>query len=276
MKIFIVGLGLMGASYAQKLHQIGHEVFGYDINKDVMSKALEEGFISFESDLSKLMTVDVIILALYPNDNIDFIKAHQHLFNSGAFLTDISGIKKISVSLIESILREDIRYISHHPMAGRAKKGFDGKDPDMFLNNQAIIIESKRASLKDYELLENLIKSLGFKHLKRLNPKEHDEAIAYTSQLTHIIASALMDGFSDSYLGTTGDSFRDLTRIANINETLWTELYLNNKEALIKALNTFQHHLDLLKHSIEDEDSKTIEKILKRSRLKREAFEKHS
>jgi prephenate dehydrogenase len=276
MKIFIVGLGLMGASYAQKLHQIGHEVFGYDINKDVMSKALEEGFISFESDLSKLMTVDVIILALYPNDNIDFIKAHQHLFNSGAFLTDISGIKKISVSLIESILREDIRYISHHPMAGRAKKGFDGKDPDMFLNNQAIIIESKRASLKDYELLENLIKSLGFKHLKRLNPEEHDEAIAYTSQLTHIIASALMDGFNDSYLGTTGDSFRDLTRIANINETLWTELYLNNKEALIKALNTFQHHLDLLKHSIEDEDSKTIEKILKRSRLKREAFEKHS
>ena len=276
MKIFIVGLGLMGASYAQKLHQIGHEVFGYDINKDVMSKALEEGFISFESDLSKLMTVDVIILALYPNDNIDFIKAHQHLFNSGAFLTDISGIKKISVSLIESILREDIRYISHHPMAGRAKKGFDGKDPDMFLNNQAIIIESKRASLKDYELLENLIKSLGFKHLKRLNPEEHDEAIAYTSQLTHIIASALMDGFSDSYLGTTGDSFRDLTRIANINETLWTELYLNNKEALIKALNTFQHHLDLLKHSIEDDDSKTIEKILKRSRLKREAFEKHS
>jgi prephenate dehydrogenase len=276
MKIFIVGLGLMGASYAQKLHQIGHEVFGYDINKDVMSKALEEGFISFESDLSKLMTVDVIILALYPNDNIDFIKAHQHLFNSGAFLTDISGIKRISVSLIESILREDIRYISHHPMAGRAKKGFDGKDPDMFLNNQAIIIESKRASLKDYELLENLIKSLGFKHLKRLNPEEHDEAIAYTSQLTHIIASALMDGFSDSYLGTTGDSFRDLTRIANINETLWTELYLNNKEALIKALNTFQHHLDLLKHSIEDDDSKAIEKILKRSRLKREAFEKHS
>jgi prephenate dehydrogenase len=276
MKIFIVGLGLMGASYAQKLHQIGHEVFGYDINKDVMSKALEEGFISFESDLSKLMTVDVIILALYPNDNIDFIKAHQHLFNSGAFLTDISGIKKISVSLIESILREDIRYISHHPMAGRAKKGFDGKDPDMFLNNQAIIIESKRASLKDYELLENLIKSLGFKRLKRLNPEEHDEAIAYTSQLTHIIASALMDGFSDSYLGTTGDSFRDLTRIANINETLWTELYLNNKEALIKALNSFQHHLDLLKHSIEDDDSKAIEKILKRSRLKREAFEKHS
>jgi prephenate dehydrogenase len=276
MKIFIVGLGLMGASYAQKLHQIGHEVFGYDINKDVMSKALEEGFISFESDLSKLMTVDVIILALYPNDNIDFIKAHQHLFNSGAFLTDISGIKKISVSLIESILREDIRYISHHPMAGRAKKGFDGKDPDMFLNNQAIIIESKRASLKDYELLENLIKSLGFKRLKRLNPEEHDEAIAYTSQLTHIIASALMDGFSDSYLGTTGDSFRDLTRIANINETLWTELYLNNKEALIKALNTFQHHFDLLKHSIEEDDSKAIEKILKRSRLKREAFEKHS
>jgi prephenate dehydrogenase len=157
MKIFIVGLGLMGASYAQKLHQIGHEVFGYDINKDVMSKALEEGFISFESDLSKLMTVDVIILALYPNDNIDFIKAHQHLFNSGAFLTDISGIKRISVSLIESILREDIRYISHHPMAGRAKKGFDGKDPDMFLNNQAIIIESL---IKDVAESHNKIKRL--------------------------------------------------------------------------------------------------------------------
>jgi prephenate dehydrogenase len=276
MKIFIVGLGLMGASYAQKLHQIGHEVFGYDIDKDVMSKALEEGFISFESDLRKLMTVDVIILALYPNDNIEFIKTHQHLFNSGVLLTDISGIKKNSVPRIESLLRDDIKYISHHPMAGRAKKGFDGKDPNMFLNNQVIMIDSTRASLKDYELLENLIMSLGFKRLKKLNPKEHDEAIAYTSQLTHIIASALMDGFIEPYLGTTGDSFRDLTRIANINETLWTELYLNNKDALLKALNTFQEHFDLLKHSIEIEDFKTIEKVLKRSRLKREAFEKHS
>jgi prephenate dehydrogenase len=276
MKIFIVGLGLMGASYAQKLHQIGHEVFGYDINKDVMSKALEEGFISFESDLSKLMTVDVIILALYPNDNIEFIKAHQHLFKYGVFLTDISGIKDVSVSFIESMLRDDVRYISHHPMAGRAKKGFDGKDPNMFLNNQVIIIESKRASDSDYALLESLVFSLGFKRSKTLNRKQHDQAIAYTSQLTHIIASALMDGFIDPYLGTTGDSFRDLTRIANINETLWSELYLNNKESVLEAIQIFQKNLEIIKDSIKNNDKDTIEDILKRSRLKREAFEKHS
>lgn len=276
MKIFIIGLGLMGASYAQKLHQIGHEVFGYDINKDVMTKALEEGFISFESNLSKLMTVDVIVLALYPHENVSFIQAHQHLFKLGVFLTDISGVKHTSVDLIEALLRDDIKYVSHHPMAGRAKKGFDGKDPNMFLNNQVIIIESNRASVKDYEFLEGIVLSLGFKRVKRLSALKHDEAVAYTSQLTHVIASALMDGFSDEYLGTTGDSFRELTRIANINEVLWTELYLSNKEALLKALHTFQEKINLIKHNIELENKESTEAALKRSRLKREAFEKHS
>jgi prephenate dehydrogenase len=276
MKIFIVGLGLMGSSYAEKLHDVGHDVFGYDIQKDAILKGREEGYIAFDSDLSKLMTSDLIILALYANDNIEFIRTHQHLFKSNALLTDISGVKHTVVNQIEAILRPDVDFVSHHPMAGRAKKGFQSKDKTMFIQSNAILIQTKRGKEYNYALLSNLLIDLGFKRVITMTPEAHDQAIAYTSQLTHAIASSLMNGLDEVTVGTTGDSFKELTRIANINETLWTNLFLENKELLVDAMESFQAQLEQLKQAIIHNDEKNIQDILKKGRIKRESFEKNT
>ncbi len=266
----------MGASYAQKLNQLGHTIYGYDINKDVITQAQEEGILSNDNDLSKLMTSDVIILALYPKDNIHFIDQHQHLFKIHALITDISGVKSHSVYDIESILRPDLHYVSHHPMAGRAKKGFQAKDSQMFLNNNVIMIDTPRATEEDYKVLTHIVSGLGFKKIITLTPEVHDEVIAFTSQLTHAIAVSLMDSQNEVILGTTGDSFRDLTRIANINEELWSELFLENKEFFIKAIETFQNKLTDIKNQVINDDKDGLKNTLKKARLKRESFEKHT
>jgi prephenate dehydrogenase len=273
MKIFVVGLGLMGASYAEKLTQKGHHVYGYDVNKENILQAQKDGVILETSNLSHLSHADVVILAMYPMQNISFVKDHLHLFKKGAFLTDISGVKIKVVESIEAILREDIHYVSHHPMAGRAKKGYDFRDPNMFLNNHFLIIESKRATPSDYELLEIIGKLLGFKTITKISAETHDQMIAYTSQLTHVIAVSLMLGHDDITKELTGNSFRDLTRIAHINETLWSELFLSNQSYLLEAIQQFKQQLETIENAIKNQDSKTLNTLLKTSREKRKAFE---
>jgi prephenate dehydrogenase len=273
MKIFVVGLGLMGASYAEKLTQKGHQVYGYDINPNYIKAAQEDGVILDNSNLSRLSTADVVILSLYPEHNVTFVKDHVHLFKKGAFITDISGVKQSVVHDIESVLREDLHYVSHHPMAGRAKEGYQHRDPDMFMNNHFLIIESERASLTDYELIEIIGKQLGFKTLTRISASLHDQMIAYTSQLTHMIAVSLMLGYPSESHRFTGDSFRDLTRIANINEKLWTELFLSNQQDLLDAVDIFKKHLIDLENAIKNNDQETLMKLLRSSREKRKDFE---
>ncbi|MGA0351457.1 MAG: prephenate dehydrogenase, partial [Acholeplasmataceae bacterium] len=177
---------------------------------------------------------------------------------------------------IERILRKDIRYVSHHPMAGRAKRGFDSKDTTIFNNNHFLIVETPRAKETDYELLRIIAKQLGFKTMTTITSDTHDEVIAYTSQLTHVIASALMIGHQEIPKTLTGDSFRDLTRIANINEMLWSELFLNNKTYLIEAISAFKEALNLIESFIVLGDEKGLKKVLKEARQKREDFENHS
>jgi prephenate dehydrogenase len=273
MKIFVVGLGLMGASYAEKLTLKGHQVYGYDVNKANVLQAEKDGVILETSNLSHLSLADVVILAMYPQQNISFVKDHLHLFKKGVLLTDISGVKEKVVVEIEKILRDDIHFVSHHPMAGRAKKGYDFRDPNMFLNNHFLIIESKRATLSDYELLEIIGKQLGFKSITKISAERHDQMIAYTSQLTHVIAVSLMLGHDQVEREFTGDSFRDLTRIAHINETLWTELFLSNQTHLLEAIQQFKTQLLKIEHAIMNEETETLKNLLKTSREKRKAFE---
>jgi len=276
MKVFVVGLGLMGASYAEKLSQQGYVVYGYDIDKQSIKKGQEQGFIQQDSDLQKLMICDVIIFALYPNNTVQFIEDHQHLFKTGSLVTEINGVKESLVQQIESILRDDVRYVSHHPMAGRAKRGFDSKDTSMFNNNHFLIVETQRAKASDYELMNILANKLGFKTVTKISSQIHDEMIAYTSQLTHVIASALMVGHKDIPKTLTGDSFRDLTRIANINESLWSELFLNNKTYLIKAMASFRKAFDHLEQMIVSGNEDELKEILSNVRKKREDFESNS
>lgn len=265
----------MGGSYAMKLSE-DYEVHGFDINKESSQYAIEKGFIKTDN-LDELITSDLVILSLYPHDNISFIKNNLSLFNENQLITDLSGVKEVMVAEINKLLPSNYRYISHHPMCGRETLGIINANTDIFRGSNFIITpsEDKIYNPKDIEIIEKIALKMGFSNIIKVSPKEHDELIAYTSQLTHLLAVSLMLGNNSSNLiKATGDSFRDLTRIAKINENLWTELFLSNKNALIAQIDIFIAQLTELKDLIELEEVDALKTKLIQSREKRGLFDK--
>jgi prephenate dehydrogenase len=274
MKIFVVGLGLIGASYAEGLHQAGHHVYGYDLIEKNIEKGIHLGFIEKDNSLSKISVADLIILALYPKDNVEFIQGNKNLFTAGQILTDVSGTKVWMMEEIEKILPNGISYTSHHPMAGRESSGFESRNFHMFKNANFIIVKGKKSDKNDVGVLELVANNLKFGKITVTDAKTHDELIAFTSQLTHILAVTLIQ--SDHLKETkeaTGDSFRDLTRIAKINEVMWTELFLENKDALVTKINEFMTELVYIKELILDDDKKRLMNYLKEAKEKRKSFD---
>ncbi len=274
MKIFIVGLGLIGASYAEGLKKAGHKIYAYNRTKTTLKKAIDEGIVEKDNDLSHLSDSDLIILGLYPIHNIEFLENHKHLLKEGQILTDVSGTKTEMVAHIENICPSGVSYTSHHPMAGKEISGYDAKDSKIFTNANFIIVETKLSSPADKKILTMLANDLKFGKITVTTPKKHDELIAFTSQLTHVIAVTLVqsDHLKETP-GATGDSYRDLTRIAKINEIMWTELFLENKQALLNKIDDFSIELNKLKTMIILDDKKGIETYLKKAKEKRKTFD---
>ncbi|PKK94334.1 MAG: prephenate dehydrogenase/arogenate dehydrogenase family protein [Tenericutes bacterium HGW-Tenericutes-6] len=276
MKVMIVGLGLMGGSYAEGLKQKGYDVYGLDLNEAVFEKAKAIGLIHKMSSLEMISKMDLVILALYPKDNVSFLKRNIEFFNEKQLLTDISGTKAWMMHEIDAILKPNMRYLSHHPMAGRETSGFDHRDETMFKGANAIIVLDNQSSKKDMEMLRKVLNDLEFGKITVTDPKTHDDFIAYTSQLTHILAVALVNGHEDNDVkDATGDSYRDLTRIAKINETMWTELFLENKDALLSKIDQFKQALNDLEVAIKEENALSLKEMLKKAKEKRKTFDEH-
>lgn len=273
MKIFIVGLGLMGASYAEALSLKGHVIDGFDNDPDTLKKARQDQLIQ-TGQINAITEADVVILALYPKDNIAFVKTHHHLFRTNQLITDMSGTKVDVVSSIESYLKEGTGYVSHHPMAGRAFSGYAYKKPSMFHGANFIIIRSARTKDHDIAIIKGLATDLGFKHIMIIDAITHDQLIAYTSQLTHVLAVSLMhmDTFEDTP-NATGDSFRDLTRIAHINENMWTELFFENKIYLKAAIKQMIKELNSVDDMLEKDAKVRLKTYLKHAKEKRKQFD---
>lgn len=265
----------MGASYAQKLSEVGHEVYGYDKNLPTNLKALKEGVIK-SYDLNDMVDADLVILALYPTHTLDFVEKNIHYFKD-QLITDISGTKVYLLERLLKILPKTVHYVSHHPMAGREKSGYDFKDITMFKDANFLIIDTDHAKPEHIEVIKNLGKDLGFKRSKVLSAKAHDALIAHTSQLTHLLAVGLMlMDTSDETKNATGDSFRDLTRIANINEVLWSELFLENKAALVEKIDDFLAVLEDLKADIINENVTSLKEKLIEARKRRLSFDENN
>lgn len=274
MRIFIVGLGLIGASYAEGLHHRGHKIYAYDINDSYVKTGITQGFIEQDNALKRLGSCDLIILALYPKHNAVFLKENLSLLKRGQVITDVSGTKKEMMEEIEQLLPQGISYTSHHPMAGKETSGFDSRDYQMFKKANFLIVKSKRSEPKDEILLREVANDLRFGKITVLDATSHDELIAFTSQLTHVLAVALVQ--SDTLTHTkeaTGDSYRDLTRIAKINEIMWSELFLENKETLLKKIDDFEKQLDIIKHMIENHQIEALRDYLKQAKERRKAFD---
>lgn len=275
MKIVVVGLGVIGGSFTMALKKAGFDdVYGIDINEDSLKKAEEQGLIKegFTTGDQIVKEADLIIISLYPRLVKKFILDNKDNFKDGAVITDATGIKKLFIEDVVNILPSNIDFVFGHPMAGREKKGIDFASAEVFNGANYIITPVERNKPENLDLIENLVYKLGFKRVKRITPEYHDEMIGYTSQLPHTLAVALVNSdIEGRETGSfIGDSYRDLTRIANINEDLWSELFLGNKENLLKSIDNFETELDKIKNAIKNDDKETLKKLFIKSTERRE------
>ena len=279
MKIVIVGLGVIGGSFAMALNEAGYkDVFGIDTNPETIKKAEELGIIKKGSPNGEdfLKEADLVIISIYPKIVKTFVENNKDNFKDGAIITDATGIKGMFINEIIKILPENVDFVFGHPMAGREKRGIDFASSKVFKCANYIITPIERNKEENIKLIENLAYEIGFKRVRRITPEFHDEMIGFTSQLPHAMAVALINSDEEgrdtgSFIG---DSYRDLTRIANINEDLWSELFLGNKENLLKAINNFELQLDLIKKAIYDDDKEALKQYFIKSTKRREKLNK--
>lgn len=275
-KFLIVGLGLLGGSYAKGLNNKGYTVYALDINQNSIDYAVKQGIIeSCNSEIECIQNADYIIFGLYPTLIKTWILKNQKYIKKGTILTDVSGVKRAIVPEIQNILQDDIEFIASHPMAGKEVSGVRASDNEMFKQANFIITPTDKNSQEAISFLEDLGKVLQFNRISICTLEEHDKMIGYVSQLTHVIAVSLMNAQDNAHLvDYTGDSFRDLTRIAKINENLWTELFLLNKDYLIQEIEDFTKELNHFKDTLYNEDSEEMKRLFIQSTKRRKQFDK--
>ena len=277
-KILIVGLGLLGGSYAKVLKRFGFRISAItldqsDIDYAIREKLIDEG--SVELDASMIGDADIVIFALYPHIFVEWIQKNQGLLKSGALITDVTGVKSSIVYKIQDMLRPDVEFIAAHPMAGREVSGVENSTDKMFAGANYIVTPTAKNSPEAIMTCMELGRLLGFSNVTTLSPEEHDEMIGFLSQLTHCIAVTLMTcNDKENMEKFTGDSFRDLTRIARINDLMWSELFLANKPALLKQMNLFLDQFNRLKTMLETEDVEGMRSMMRHSTRRRALFDK--
>lgn len=276
-KILIVGLGLIGGSYAEALSSGGYEVGAIDCNADSIAFALEKGWISSgraDTDGEYIGKFDLIVFALYPHIFIDWIKQNQRFIRPGALLTDVTGVKCSVVYEVQKLLRSDLEFIGAHPMAGREVSGVRNARKEIFTDANYIVTPTESNTLEAIAACEALGRAIGFKNISTLTPEKHDEIVGFLSHLTHCIAVALMISKESEHMCEyTGDSFRDLTRIAKINDVMWSELFMLNKTELLAQMKLFEAAFDRLRISIEQDDTDALREMMRLSAKRREYFD---
>jgi len=277
-KILIVGLGLMGGSYAEALTAAGYHVGAVTRTQSSIDYALENGMIesgTITPTPDYIGEFDVIVFSLYPHVFLEWIEKYQYSIKKGAILTDVTGVKQSVVYKVQAIIRPDLEFIGAHPMAGREVYGVQNAKAEIFHGSNYIVTPTDANTERAIEICKDLGKAVGCARISVLSPEEHDEMIGFLSQLTHCIAVSLMTCKESEHLvDYTGDSFRDLTRIARINEEMWTELFLLNKRELLEQMNLFVSQFGKLRQAIEDGDTDTMKDMMKLSTSRRALFDK--
>ena len=278
INILIVGLGLLGGSYAKGLKKLGFYVTAITKDKESVDYALENGIIDYGTtkiEPKVISEADLVVFALYPHIVCDWIEKNQQYFKSGAVLTDVTGVKGCIVDKIQSMLRDDVEFIAAHPMAGKEVSGVQNSDEAIFKGANYIVVPTEKNTENAIELCCNLGEILGFKQVTTLSVKEHDEMIGFLSQLTHCIAVSLMCCNNTPGMERyTGDSFRDLTRIARINDEMWSELFLSNKDVLLNEMDRFRSSFDELYDKIKEGDREGMREMMRCSTERRRLFDK--
>lgn len=280
MKIAVVGLGLIGGSIAKTLKKnTTHSCYGIDRNKDTISLALHQEAIDGEISCEQLCDMDIVIVSLYAGSIVKFVLDNLNNFKKGAVVTDTCGVKEIIVNQLEKPLADvGVNFVGCHPMAGREFSGFQYSQDNLFDNASCIITPTENSDIQAVSTLKELAKEMRFRRVVESTPKRHDEVIAFTSQLAHVVSASYVkspslfkqDGFS-------AGSFKDMTRVAYLNEDMWTELFLLNKSALIGELDSVINALSEYRECLLNDDSQKLHELLKESReLKQKSNEQIS
>ena len=276
--VLIVGLGLLGGSYAKALKKKGFTVNAITRSQSSIDYALENGLIdrgSAQVDAELIQSADLIVFALYPHVFLDWIRDNGHLLKEGTILTDVTGVKSCIVYEIQDMLRPGVEFIAAHPMAGREVYGVENSDDGIFQGANYIVVPTEKNSYSAIELCQSLGHTLGFADVSVLTPEKHDQMIAFLSQLTHCIAVSLMCATDAASLERyTGDSFRDLTRIANINDEMWSELFLSNRPALLQEMDAYRRAFDRMYDCIQNNDREELRSMMRLSTERRRRFNK--
>ena len=275
--ILIVGLGLMGGSYAERLSLQGYKVFALDIDEEAIRIGKKRNIIlnTDESEETLIRQSDFIILGLLPTLCHNWVKEHKSLFKKDVIITDMMGVKSHFVSDIQNELTSSQEFISMHPMTGKEVSGVLFASENIFNSSNMLIVPTFKNTERGIEFAKSLSDVLKVKNIKIISIEEHDPLVGYVSHLSHVISVCLMNSFeSDSLKEVAGTSFKDITRIANINEDIWSELFLENKVELVKLIEAYEESLSSLKKAIESGNKLEVKEILKESRIKRQEFNK--
>ncbi len=274
--VLIIGLGLLGGSYAKALTKKGFSVKAITLNQQDIDYAVEQGFIlsgSTEVDENLISEAQLIVFSLYPHTFIEWIENYGNLIKNGTIVTDVTGVKGCVVDKVQNMLPSGVEFIAAHPMAGREVCGVQNADDSIFKTANYIVVPTNRNTPDGIRLCCDLGRTLGFADISSLNVKQHDEMIAFLSQLAHVIAVSLMCANGDPNLVRyTGNSFRDLTRIANINDEMWSELFLANREALLKEMDSYREAFDRLYDTVKNNDRDTMREMMRLSSARRKTF----
>ena len=273
-RVVVVGLGLIGGSLAKALTgRAGCTVLGIDQNPAVVEKAVACGAIAREADAADLRDADVLYLCLYPQATIDFVRAHGAEIGRQCVVTDTCGVKSAVCPALQALSTEyGFPFVGGHPMAGKEKNGFDVSEAALF-DGASYLLTPCGAPEAAVETLRGLAVRMGFGGVVVTTPEHHDEMIAYTSQVPHILACAyVLSPRCLEHRGYSAGSYRDVSRVARINEQLWTELFLDNGAALSRELGTLAEHLAQLKRAVDQKDAETLRRLLRQGRERKESM----
>lgn len=276
LHIGVVGLGLIGGSMAKALKKYtSHMIYGCDIDPETIQAALADGEIDEQIYDNDVSMCDIVFLALYPRQAVEFVKKNLVELKPGCILVDLCGVKRYMAEQLAALCAENgLVYVGGHPMAGREVWGYFVSDADLFQGASMILTPDEATPPAALELLTNLFADVGFGTVNRTTPQDHDAMIAFTSQLAHIVSSAYIKSpRAREHHGFSAGSYKDLTRVAKLNPGMWTELFLENGDMLNREIDTIIEHLTEYRSAIAAGDADRLYTLLDEGRKIKEALD---
>lgn len=273
--IAVIGLGLIGGSFAKAFKQYtNHTIIGFNRTQNTAEQALKDGVIDKIGTPENLKEADIVLLSMYPKVSCDFIEQHLDDLKPGCIITDDCGIKTYLVERLVPLCREHgLSYVGGHPMAGREVSGFKASIPDLYKGASMLLVPTETTTPETLQTVKQMFSEIGFSQIVVTTAEHHDRMIAYTSQLCHVISSAYIKSPSElEHKGYSGGSYRDLTRVAYLNETMWTELFLENKKALVPEIDEVIKHLQEYRDAIAADNAEMLFRLLRDGKKRKEQF----